>query len=1444
MYPSVDGEATLYTDVSRCTVIKVDDTEHCTDSIRDRSPLSQREETKQYCSGNQFQYGANVDTPLNKTALESERTKPGKKKHGKGSKRRNVTTVEETLECCTSKLSGDNVNNNSSRGEFSRGDPLPGTAEEESDSNDDILDIRDEVTSGESVAWACAPDRNQNQPLHRRRSSSPRTQSLSEALDTLAREPNTEEVPPGEVFPTKKSDRHNRRESPSRKVRKSLCVAMKLAEESLSAAARVTQLLNQVVDVYQHRHSMDTEDIARLAVQNHAMIGGMLASGGFFKSKATSDMEIARYETDPRRTERMLHLLDLPEKRIDVTDLRQRRRKHSISESRPKDDMYLSPSPRYRDMGLSRDFKSNNELRRSRDLDIEPRSERSERHRSIGKEARIIRKYNERSSLSPERRSPTRRDRDDVRRELEKNHGDILGIDVRDIPEEYCARKCESSAERRKQDKYKLEKRRHSEELGIREHMRRDSSRSPSRMHKETTQERKRQSSSRQYEAKENGSLFLVEKGENLSDLEGRKMDHLSPKRKLKTSKTAREFEDIYDHGSPKAGKKSSKISKELECSREPEKTYKNSREMESLRNSDSPKANNKSSRNSREFEGNRYSDTLTANHKSSRKSRDLEVAKTSDSPKTNHKLSKNSRESESIKDSDSPEINHQSARNLREFEGTSEFDSPKANHVEKGESHSDCEGQKVDNHSPKTKRKTSKTTKDFEDNYDHDSLKVDHKASKNSKEFEGTKGSSSPLASRKNSKCYDAPKAAQKSSRSTRETEGFKAHDSPETTHKSSKNMKELERIQKRDKCANTERKHRKCVDGSEQREETGGERESRGVSPETISKRLPKYKESEKREHGHKEGKKRETKDREDSDRKRAGSPKKTSKRREILEKVGSSVDSPISMKSRHRSPEKVELERSAPRSPNGSSSDECTSNTERGQRRSHRTSRTSNKRVPKGETIPTSNGSPNSGKGDMGSHKRKLKKSENEQALSPDTVSHTRKNQKRSSTLKPVTDASKPTRSFEHERNKSTPVDDPSLLQRVVTAAASISVPAASTEGKNRSFNRSLDVTCCSEQNLCVPIKHRYPSMQENVKTLRTSWDSSNDQESQEVKDWAPNQGRFQISSDCLEEIGCRESNGCGKPSDRETDPLQQSPISRFFPGNALQRSQLNQRNENGTSDDLHENRILDDLATETLKLSDDGDILCSQRNSFHRQGTIRSYEGKSNGYAGLASNESSTSGFSNENSTGSSTIKVNTRAESTPEHFLNDQNPAASAIKTEAEENKFGKTCRDTVYNKAIEGEQHLSSWIYARKVSDESRKRSYTTYDDESSTSNTSDDESDCNPKQGSLSYRNSCSSNSSNFSSPEKSRGENLLNSSSVSSRCATGCRQDTNEISSPESRERRPEYGGLRREYSPNLAESPERDGGGDCGAQQLTSNHTQFEKQESTRRTYASCE
>ncbi|RUS81663.1 hypothetical protein EGW08_010580, partial [Elysia chlorotica] len=202
-----------------------------------------------------------------------------------------------------------NVNNNSSSPERTKDKKVPGTTTDNSKSVDDLSP---EVDTNEEDG-ACAINRNQNQPLHPLLVRSPRGQSISETVSNIAGDSWTQDLVKNELYMLKSKARYNRDQS-SYRVRKSLCVAMKLAEESLSAAAKVSQLLSQVVHVYQERHPMDTGDIAQLAVQNHAVIDGILASAGYIKARDISKIEEAKYERDDKtNTERLSQHVDFPE---------------------------------------------------------------------------------------------------------------------------------------------------------------------------------------------------------------------------------------------------------------------------------------------------------------------------------------------------------------------------------------------------------------------------------------------------------------------------------------------------------------------------------------------------------------------------------------------------------------------------------------------------------------------------------------------------------------------------------------------------------------------------------------------------------------------------------------------------------------------------------------------------------------------------------------------------------------------------------------------------------------------------------------------------------------------------------------------------------------------------------------------------------------------------
>lgn len=343
-------------------LITVDDKATSQVSQRNKTDKKNKSINQKYCRN--FGHRSNTldnskaveSNAVNLECIDSRKSKSRKRKYAKH-RNQEERAIDKTA--CTSQkpISQNDVNNNSSQHGNHKDCEYPRAVEEEEDIN--FVDavgpeeafVLGKETETKAVTGMKASNRNQNQPDYDVLRRWPADEARSEDVLRNLRASKAEGDAPIGILVSKNKDRYHRHPS-SHKVRKSLCIAMQLADESLSAAAKVSRLLNQVVDVYQHRYPYDTEDIARLAVQNHAMIGEILASTkDCARQRTDTDTKTFTYDEHPRWRKHSLRDLDFPGDFVDTLKCPRHRRRRDFSESGQREKVSRSPSPRsYREI--------------------------------------------------------------------------------------------------------------------------------------------------------------------------------------------------------------------------------------------------------------------------------------------------------------------------------------------------------------------------------------------------------------------------------------------------------------------------------------------------------------------------------------------------------------------------------------------------------------------------------------------------------------------------------------------------------------------------------------------------------------------------------------------------------------------------------------------------------------------------------------------------------------------------------------------------------------------------------------------------------------------------------------------------------------------------------------------------------------------------------------
>ncbi|GFR76707.1 hypothetical protein ElyMa_002219800 [Elysia marginata] len=1165
---SKEGKPTPDTDESNYTIIK---TKHSpTTQVRYKSNKS-----KGTCEQDKTVVQDNSTFKSELINSQSRKTRNRKKKQGKNFKTAQSLEAEDTGNPYLSKSFHKDLNNNSARDETVKCIKL---AEKNSEDLNCVDNVGAEaIDGGEGAVEIGVSDRNTNQPIYDSLTRLLWDKSPSEALLRSSGANKKDTMAQNGMFAPKHKSRYNRSSS-SHRVRKSLCIAMKLADESLSAAARVSQLLNQVVDVYQHRHPMDTEDIARLAVQNHAMIGEILASAEHIKSRRASEIRTLLHGGQARQIEHTPHNVDFIDEQIDMSETQKQRRRHNQPKSRLKGDVHRTPSPRsYREMDRSGDVYRDDGKRFSPVNHSRMNSERSERRKSLSRDARRFREHQKSRSPSHENK-----------RTINRENGSAKGLDWTDerkrsvyfcySPDDalnYSARRGENSEDKKRYDKHTHIERRHSEELGDR------------------------------------GSTY---------------------------------------QGSPRSSLK---------------------------------------------------------------KRREYRHEKSGQS-------------------------DHHNRRRLRTTE-----------------TYSDCEGQGYYGESRNSIRKNHKTLRE---------------------------------------------------TKSARE-------------------------------CGKYQDQQIQC--STESKQERSEARVGRRASPRSVQETNVKHKVRDKYAQSHKEHRDTEYKDSPRSDKRRAESPKKISRRCEDIRKVGSSVDSPSPLKTKHRSGEKT-----VSRSPRHASSPELCNvamKKEKRQTKSYKNTPNSNKTALVNGNISDAEGSPNSGNGDR--------------PQSPDTRSQ--RNHKRKSRPKSSTAEKKRAGIYESSRPKSTLVDELSAFQKMDGAAASISVPAATTDGQNCSYNRSLDVKSNSENQLCIPIKHRHPSMSDKGKTLLVNWGPPKSQENYVDGDQSPTFDIHHNSLTCVDEMKCPISDRCLEVANKDVEPLNDPIEDDLNCKQTVALPCLGEKIEGKTLNIFLENGCTEEPITQKLACTNSNDLAILPTKSCPHQGYVLANHATRKRHQTSVSSEGCFASASDEDtSTSSSTISAKVHS-----HRRDTHAQVLASKDIQVKENKIDNTYYLKFHEKAgntFEDEKNYS----LKRANDEGIVdksydngnlcdcgQSYTFYSQPVDTSTTCEDkEIDIKPEvENCLNnvklHSSNDGSSSSHFSSPEKISRAKIFGRtgrpfSVISRRCEEPHRQDQemNFPSDGASCEGERTSAALRRESPLHFTEFPKRDVRKDHGNEQAVTRRLRQSSPEPT--------
>ncbi|GFN93848.1 hypothetical protein PoB_002035400 [Plakobranchus ocellatus] len=476
-----------------------------------------------------------LETYINKSFIEKQpndtsvtaRTIQGCLKHSKKTTKR--------VKPCKKKAPYENCNNNSS------GDGKVPILQLQAKGNRDS-DTKTGAGNGiDDTLPESMSDKNQNQPLSQRSAYPDRRQALSEALRILSTIQDSSGIEESHGDFKKIRTRSNRSRD---RVKRSLSVAVKLAKQSLSAAARVTDLLNQVVDLYQYRQLVVSDKLTQSVMQQRAKANAELIARCPHRALGVSQIEAIECIGDSKR-KRELYCEDYPKY---FANLPEPARRYFESDSETEESIILMSSPkcrRARETRFRHDRHREEEMLSPRDEELQPRFENSEtRSRNIER-AEIIRKYHRRRSSSSKNLVAERNDLLDKHGEVKAAEGTLKDDFVKGD---------EFIAHRKKHGKYKYVTCMHSEECMNRELITKCcSSKSeskrcekidckPIRKNKEDSQERRRRPSSQHVrkldgQEKEEDSEFEFQ---NLSDVKNR---HKKPQK----GKDAQKIKECYD---------------------------------------------------------------------------------------------------------------------------------------------------------------------------------------------------------------------------------------------------------------------------------------------------------------------------------------------------------------------------------------------------------------------------------------------------------------------------------------------------------------------------------------------------------------------------------------------------------------------------------------------------------------------------------------------------------------------------------------------------------------------------------------------------------------------------------------------------------------------------------------------------------------------------------
>ncbi|RUS81662.1 hypothetical protein EGW08_010579 [Elysia chlorotica] len=680
----------------------------------------------------------------------------------------------------------------------------------------------------------------------------------------------------------------------------------------------------------------------------------------------------------------------------------------------------------------------------------------------------------------------------------------------------------------------------------------------------------------------------------------------------------------------------------------------------------------------------------------------------------------------------------------------------------------------------------------------------------------------------------------------------------SPKARHKHNKYYREMNDLRMSNKSPDTKKRHVKHIDCEESREHAQS-RERDRESPRHLDRKGAKHKVKEK---PIEEFAERSMKERQRNDKERSNSPKKTSRRRETIRSVGSSVDSPRSTKTKQKGVEAADDSVSKSHPEVSSEVYVGAARKENGHSRSHGVPRVSSKAAPRGESVSDGEGSPVAGSGDIGPLKTKSVRYEQDRQQDPDGEIRSQKNNRRRMRPKSRSDEIRTPKKLEKDRSKSSQVDDPSFFRKIGMASTSVAVPATNIDGKNCSYNRSLDGPCYPEPQLSIPVKHKYPAVSDVARPLLVKWESSNSQQSHQ--DRSPSQASLDLSPSSSEDTKCSKSSPCCKWAVERSSSMGQRCTDKTDSEKMVTTTLGDRQNENTISNDFNRNKFTEDPLREETTFASGVQPAAILNDSNCTVGKLHNSTPTNR-------NENVTLEPADSPSCSTSTVKSSIKMVTPNQkqdllhNYLKERPVPCRRVPVNG--NRHGAIPRSNIYNQASvateEGKEYLSKWIRSRQVTNEDLdggkssdfRGSYTTYDDVSSdTSSSSEDletRSRSKPVSGS-----SRDESSSNFSSPEKMRTQSLLRArqemsgtspEKMRTQSLLRARQEMSGTS-PESCERGRAYTSLRRENSFTFAECSGRDRnrpmGKPGGAIQLISPRERGERPESNEESSTTCE